>query len=159
MGNIIDNGFNGTTVATDSIVMCGYTGQCAHSKGVTGGLVENNIVLMGVGNGTVIVTGAGVTVSGNVGNIDPEQVSSIKFQGDVTSATFGGGAPNAVVATLAVTMSNTYWAFPTPPGVLSLGGTNSGGFVICNQTQICQPSGGAPVGTYNDFTITATLHG
>jgi hypothetical protein len=159
MGNIIDNGFNGTTAATDSIVMCGYTGQCAHSKGVTGGLVANNIVLMGAGNGTLIVTAAGVSVSGNVGNIDPERVSSIKFQGGVTSATFAGSAPNAVVATLAVAMSNTYWAFPTPPGVLSIGGTNSGGFVICNQTQICQPAGGAPAGTYNDFTITATLHG
>jgi hypothetical protein len=156
MGNIIDNGFNGTTVAVDSIVMCGIRCQ---RKYITGSIVKDNIVLMGAGNGTRIVTTPPVTVSGNVGNIDPEQVSSIKFQGGVTNATFVQNVPNAVVAMLAVTMSNTYWAFPTPPGVLTIGGKNSGGFIICNQTQICQPSGGAPVGTYNDFTITATLHG
>src|SRR5262249_39639716 len=115
--------------------------------------------MMGTSNGTLIVTSPIVTVSGNTGNIAPEQVSSVNFLGGGSGASFTHGIPNAVVATLQVNMSNTYWPFPAPPGVLTIGRTNSGGFVICNLSQICQSAAGTAVGTYTAFTVTATLHG
>jgi hypothetical protein len=158
IGNVVDNGANGTTVLTDSFVNCGLAG-CSSNTGITGGVVQNNTVLFGSSNGTIIATSPNVTVSGNVGNLNPEQVSSITFQSGGSSASFTHGVPNGVVATLAVNMSNSYWGFPIPPGVLSIGGANSGGFAICNQNQLCQSAAGTPAGTYTDVSITATLHG
>jgi hypothetical protein len=64
-----------------------------------------------------------VTASGNTGNRNPEQVSSITFAGGATSATGTPGQAGAVIATLAVNMSAAYWSFPTPPGTLALGGS------------------------------------
>jgi hypothetical protein len=164
IGNIVDGGFNrSSTLAAPigglySFVMCGDAG-CGSNSDITGGLIQNNIELRGAGNAPVIAASPTVTVQNNTGNINPEQVSSVTFQGGGSGASFTHGTPNAVVATLQVNMSNTYWAFPTPPGVLSISGTNSGGFVICNLNQICQSAIGTAAGTYNDFSITATLHG
>jgi hypothetical protein len=163
IGNIVDNGFNGNALSSvNAVVLCGSNG-CGDDTNINGtsSQVANDVLLVGSGNGTQIYASPapGVTVSGNTGSLNVEQVSSITFAGAATNATATHGQGGAVVATLAVNMSNTYWAFPTPPGTLSIGGTNSGGFVLCNLTQICQPPGGAAAGTYNDFSITATLHG
>jgi hypothetical protein len=157
-GNIADNGYNNTTANANAYVECGSAG-CASNASITGGSIQNNTTMFGTANGCVIFASPVVNVSGNTCALNPEQVSSIKFAGGATSATGTHGQPAAVVASLAVNMSAAVWAFPAPPGTLAIGGTNSGGFVICNQTQICQPAAGAAAGTYSDFTIAATLHG
>jgi hypothetical protein len=165
VGNVIDAGSNSTPI--DSIVMCGTGSSCTVAQDIVGGLVRDNFMLLGTGLGCILVTAPTVTVANNNNATPcvsgsgkaPEQVSSITYAGGGTTAHFVASQPNAVVATLAVAMSDIYWTFPTPPGVLTIGGTNSGGFVICNNNQICQPGGGTIAGTYNDFTVQASLTG
>jgi hypothetical protein len=157
-GNIADSGANGSTINTSAYNMCGNVG-CSSNTGITGGLIQNNVELFGSGNADQIYYSPIVTVQNNIGHLNPEQVSSITFAGGGSSASFTHGVANGVAATLAVNMSASYWPFPFPPGTLSIGGTNSGGFAICNMNQICQSAGGVAAGTYSDFSITATLHG
>jgi hypothetical protein len=158
VGNILDRGSIPPGV-TNAIDMCGNGSCTSQSIDIVGGTVINNVGLFGSGHGVISASPVVTVYGNNIMTLSPEQVSSIRFGGGVTSATFAHGQPNAVVATVQVNMSNTYWAFPTPPGVLSISGTNSGGFVICNLNQICQSAAGTAAGTYNDFSITATLHG
>jgi hypothetical protein len=160
--NIFDNGFQGTngTAPGFSYEICG-TG-CSTNAQISSGTLANNTEMTGAANGPKYIVAPIVAVSGHISHLDPETVSSITFTGGATSASATHGVANGVVGTLAVNMSDTKWAFPLGqpgPGVLSIGGTNSGGFVICNGYQICQSAGGTAAGTYNDFSVTATLHG
>jgi hypothetical protein len=168
IGNIIDLGtganqpgtalyvVEGSDYHNNNFITCD-TGYCN---------LSNNIELLSAtkGWGFPDYISPIISQSNNTGNIDPEQVSTIRFVatgncGSATSCTMTHGQANAVVGTLVVNMSNTYWSFPIPPGSLSIGGNNLGQFVICNQNQICQPAAGGAANTYSDFSITATLHG
>jgi hypothetical protein len=74
-----------------------------------------------------------------------------------TGGNFTPGIQNGVVATINVTLSNG-GSFSAAGGTLSITGTNSGGFHISGTSLLqSSASGGTAAGTYNDFTIRATL--
>jgi hypothetical protein len=168
LGNVMDAGIK-TSIGSSIWTLCGNV-SCNMNDGLSGtNRVENNTQLFDQSAVTTFVVGASPMVStvNNTANIAPQTVSGVTLASGNPSATFVANRPNGEVAVLRVQMSGNYWQFPTGlPGTLEVGGTNSGGFHICDDSPhavrtatVCQASGGTPPGTYNDFTVIVTLHG
>jgi hypothetical protein len=159
-----------SSIGSSIWTLCGNT-SCSTNDGLSGtNRIENNIQLFDQSAVTAFVVAASpmVSTANNAGNIAPQTVSGVTFGSGSTSASFTANRPNDEVAVLRVVMSESYWQFPVGlPGTLKVGGTNRGGFHICDENNphavrtatICQAADGTPPGSYNDFSVTVTLHG
>jgi hypothetical protein len=159
---IVDEAVSGT-----SLICTGGDGQgcqVENNTALVSGASCSGWILTGAAGGTLTGT---QTVSGNVCTGAPATMAAPVLTTDQPSNGFVAGQANGVIGKITVAMTPAFpaWVGSWPyasgwPGTFSVGGTNSGGFVICVDGQhLCQSATGTPAGTYNDFTITGTLTG